>query len=118
VGDAVEALVRIARNPRLAGEIVNIGSDKEISIKELAMTVRQRTNSRSEIEYVPYSEAYGPGFEDMYRRVPSLDKLYRLTAFKPDTGLTDIIDSIIAHSSAPAAAITRDLRVIADAVAV
>jgi UDP-glucose 4-epimerase len=63
VGDAVEALVRIARNPRLAGEIVNIGADSEISIKELAMAVRQRTNSRSEIVHVPYAEAYCHVFE-------------------------------------------------------
>jgi len=118
VGDAVEALVRIARNSRLAGEIVNIGSDSEISIKELAMAVRQRTNSRSEIVYVPYAEAYGPGFEDMYRRVPSLDKLYRLTSYKPATCLTDIIDSLVAHRPAAAVASMRDLITAADAVAV
>jgi UDP-glucose 4-epimerase len=118
VGDAVEALVRIARNPRLAGEIVNIGSDSEISIKELAMAVRQRTNSRSEIVHVPYAEAYGPGFEDMYRRVPSLDKLYRLTAFKPSTSLTDIIDSIVARLPAAAGMSACDLNAVADAIAV
>jgi UDP-glucose 4-epimerase len=117
VGDAVEALVRIARHTRMAGEIVNIGSDSEISIRELASVVKQRTNSHSEIVYVPYEEAYGAGFEDMFRRVPNLDKLQRLTKFKPSTGLTAIIDSIVANLASGAPSGAPDMRMLADALA-
>lgn len=118
VGDAVEALIRIARNPRVAGEIVNIGSDSEISIGKLASLVKQRTNSRSEIVYVPYADAYGPGFEDMFRRVPSLEKLQRLTGFKPSTGLNNIIDSIVASLSPSADAGVPDMSMALGALAI
>ncbi|MGH9664163.1 MAG: NAD-dependent epimerase/dehydratase family protein [Bryobacteraceae bacterium] len=118
VGDAVEALVRIAKSPRVAGEIVNIGSDSEISIRELASVVRRRTNSRSEIVYVPYADAYGPGFEDMFRRVPSLEKLQRITGFKPATSLNHIIDFIVARLSLAAESGAPDTRMAVGAAAI
>lgn len=92
--DAVEALVRIAKSDRVAGEIINIGNDQEISIGGLAALVRKRLQSQSEITYVSYEEAYGRGFEDMFRRVPSLEKLERLVAYRPTTPLGLIIDSV------------------------
>jgi UDP-glucose 4-epimerase len=92
--DAVEALVRIAKTDRAVGEIVNIGNDREISMSGLASLIRVRLNSQSEIAYVPYEEAYGPGFEDMFRRVPSLVKLERLIGFRPTTPLETIIDAV------------------------
>jgi UDP-glucose 4-epimerase len=92
--DAVEALVRIARSDRVVGEIVNIGNDQEISINGLASVVRARLHSHSEIVHVPYGEVYGPGFEDMFRRVPSLVKLERLIGYRPTTPLETIIDTV------------------------
>lgn len=68
--DAVEALVRIAKSDQVAGEIINIGNDQEISIGGLAALVRKRLQSQSEIVHVSYEEAYGPGFEDMFRQSP------------------------------------------------
>jgi UDP-glucose 4-epimerase len=59
--------------------------------------VKQRTESESPITYIPYDQAYEPGFEDMPRRVPSLDKLARLTAFRPATPLWEIVDRVRAH---------------------
>lgn len=94
VMDAVEALVRIAVNDGTVGEILNIGNDQEIRIADLAQTVRDRVHSTSEIVTVPYDEAYGPGFEDMFRRVPSLDKLQRLIGYRPLTPLSTIIDKV------------------------
>jgi len=58
--------------------------------------VKQRTSSRSTIEYVPYDKAYEPGFEDMMRRVPCVDKLEGLTGFRPRTTLNEIIDRVSA----------------------
>jgi UDP-glucose 4-epimerase len=94
VGDAVEALVRIGQSPQVFGQVVNIGNDTEITINHLASMVRQRTDSTSEIVHIPYSQAYGPGFEDMFRRVPSLEKLQRLIGYRPSTSLEDIVDVV------------------------
>jgi UDP-glucose 4-epimerase len=98
VGDAVEALMRIATSPSVQGEVLNIGNDQEISILGLAEMIRTRTNSRSEIIHMPYDEAYGPGFEDMFRRVPSVEKLERLVGYRPSTPLPVILDAVIADT--------------------
>jgi UDP-glucose 4-epimerase len=85
---------------RAVGEVVNIGNDHEITIEELASLVRQRTSSASAVHYIPYDQAYEPGFEDMAQRVPSLEKLVQLTDFRPSTPLTVIIDKVAVHLSA------------------
>ena len=94
VGDAVTAVLKLMDSDRAVGEVVNIGNDEEISIEGLAALVKQRTGSSSPIQYIPYDQAYEPGFEDMARRVPSVDKLVRLTGFRPSTSLTVIIDKV------------------------
>jgi UDP-glucose 4-epimerase len=76
---------------------VNIGTTEEISIGGLAQLVKQRANSNSPIVSIPYDQAYEPGFEDMLRRVPALEKLEGLTGFRPSVALHDIIDSVIAY---------------------
>ncbi len=92
VGDTVEALWRLQATPAARGEVVNVGSTHEISILQLARTVIDRLGSSSRIECVPYAAAYPSGFEDMLRRKPSVDKLERLTGFRPTTPLGEIID--------------------------
>jgi len=59
--------------------------------------VKQRTHSQSRVTYTPYDQAYEPGFEDMPRRVPSLEKLQLLTGFRPRTPLSEIVDRVVAH---------------------
>lgn len=100
VADSVEAILRLVATPAAIGEVVNIGNDEEISIDGLAHRVKQQTKSSSPIEFVPYDQAYEPGFEDMPRRVPCLDKLVKLTGFRPATPLTKIIDRVIEHETA------------------
>ena len=97
VRDTVEAVVRLLRTDRAIGEVVNVGTDEEISIEELAHLVKQRTRSDSRITFVPYDQAYEPGFEDMPRRVPALGKLETLTGFRPSTPLIEIVDGIVEH---------------------
>jgi len=92
VGDVVEALVRLQSYPAAHGTIVNIGGTTPISILELARLVKQRLNARSEIVLVPYDKAYGEGFEDLPHRRPDVSRLLRLTGFKPETPLEEIID--------------------------
>lgn len=94
VHDVVEALVRMARSSSVAGEILNIGNDSEISIRGLAEAIKERTGSDSEIIHLPYDQVYGPGFEDMFRRVPSLEKTERLLGYRPTTPLETIIDAV------------------------
>ena len=92
VGDTVEALLRLQQTPDARGGIVNVGSTNPISILDLANLVKTRLNSPSEIQLVPYDQAYGPGFEDLRHRCPDVSKLVRLTGFKPSTSLAEIID--------------------------
>jgi len=100
IGDAVEAVLRLVDKDGAVGEVVNIGSDEEITIENLATLVARRTESSSPINLIPYDQAYEPGFEDMVRRVPSLEKLVRLIDFRPSTPLPAIIDSVVAHFAA------------------
>jgi nucleoside-diphosphate-sugar epimerase len=107
VRDTVEALLRLMDSSRSVGEVVNVGNTEEISIEDLAKTVKLRTQSTSEIVYVPYDQAYEPGFEDMMRRVPCVDKLYALTGFRPQTPLSEIIDRVAASVRAKKAAVPQ-----------
>lgn len=95
VGDAVESVVRIAQSSVAVGEIINVGNDEEITINELAAKIKAAADSRSAIVHVSYEQAYGPGFEDMYRRVPSLTKLERLIGYRPRTSIDQIICSVV-----------------------
>ena len=97
VRDTVEALLRLIPLERAIGEVINIGNTEEVSIENLAKMVKQRTGSSSPIHYIPYDKAYEPGFEDMMRRVPCVDKLHSLTGFRPQTSLGEIIDRVSAY---------------------
>ena len=94
VRDSVEAILRLIATDKAVGEVVNVGSNQEISMEGLAHVVKQRTNSESPVTFIPYDQAYEPGFEDMQRRVPALEKLERLTGFRPTTPLTEIVDRV------------------------
>lgn len=95
VRDTVEAVLRLVATESAVGEVVNIGTDQEISIEDLAHRVKDRTNSNSPIHYIPYDQAYERGFEDMHRRIPSLEKLERLVSFRPAIDLDEIIDRVV-----------------------
>lgn len=97
VRDTIEALLRLIPLEHAVGEVINIGSTEEITIEDLAKMVKHRTSSTSAIHYIPYEKAYEPGFEDMMRRVPSIDKLHSLTGFRPQTSLAEIIDRVSAY---------------------
>jgi len=108
VADSVEAILRLIATPAAVGEVVNIGNDEEITIEGLAHRVKLQAKSSSAIEFVPYDQAYEPGFEDMPRRVPCLDKLVKLTGFRPATPLQKIIDRVIEHETARRSASKSD----------
>jgi UDP-glucose 4-epimerase len=91
VNDAVEAIVRLQNCQAVRGQIFNVGGTEEISIRELAEEVIEILGSQSVIESVPYDQAYGPGFDDMRRRKPVVEKLFAATGFRPGTSLREII---------------------------
>jgi UDP-glucose 4-epimerase len=95
VRDVVEALIKLMDEAAAEGDVFNVGNDHEISIKDLAQRVKEMTKSPSEIEFIPYEKAYGPGFEDMQRRCPNVEKLKNLIGFKPNHDLDAIIQSVI-----------------------
>ncbi len=97
VRDTVQSLIKLIDSDRAVGEVVNIGNTEEITIVDLAQRVKQRTASSSPIEFIPYDKAYEPGFEDMMRRVPCVDKLESITGFRPQTPLNEIIDRVASH---------------------
>ncbi|HEY0704393.1 MAG TPA: GDP-mannose 4,6-dehydratase [Candidatus Acidoferrales bacterium] len=97
VRDCVQAVLRLVDGGKAIGEVVNIGSTEEVSIQALAEIVRKRAGSNSTIVSVPYDQAYEPGFEDMPRRVPALEKLESITGFRPSIPLEEIIDQVIAY---------------------
>lgn len=102
VGDVVGALIKLMDHPDSVGQVFNIGSNEEISIFELAKRVKELTNSKSEIVFLPYDEAYEEGFEDMPRRVPDISKVNQLVGFQPEMKLEGILQSVISfHSSQP-----------------
>jgi UDP-glucose 4-epimerase len=100
VNDVVRALVALPRQERAVGQVYNIGSTEEVSILELARRVKQLTESRSELRLVPYDQAYAKGFEDMRRRVPSVEKIYQLMGWRPTRNLNEILRSIQEHQRA------------------
>ena len=100
VSDTVEAILRLLDEPAAVGEAFNVGGEREITVLQLAELIRQRTESTSSIELIPYEEAYAKGFEDMRRRVPDTTKLRELTGWTTSRTLEAILDDVIAESRA------------------
>jgi len=100
VGDVVEALGKLIRTQAAVGQVFNLGSDEEVTINDLAERVRRATGSRSEIRHIPYEQAYEEGFEDMLRRVPSLEKIHRAIGYTPKTRLDQIIEKVVEYERA------------------
>jgi UDP-glucose 4-epimerase len=92
VRDTVEALVRLQNCLAARGQVFNVGSTEEISIRDLADRVIKFLGSKSTVELVPYQQAYEPGFDDMRRRKPVVDKLAATVGFSPSTPLRLIIE--------------------------
>ena len=97
VFDVVDALVKLPKTPAAVGKVVNVGSQEEVTIRELAEKVRTLCRSKSEIVHLSYETAYGPGFDDMRRRVPDLTRVKELTGWTPKHNLDAIITQVAEH---------------------
>jgi UDP-glucose 4-epimerase len=94
VNDSVKAILALATNDKTIGEVFNIGGRGEISILDLAKFIIKQTNSKSEINFMDYEDAYAAGFEEMARRVPDISKLTKFTGWEPMLSLETIIDDV------------------------
>jgi UDP-glucose 4-epimerase len=97
VHDAVQALSALMESDQTVGAVVNVGHSTEITILELARQVKSIAGSRSEIRLIPYDEAYEEGFEDMHRRVPSIEKARRLIGFEPTKDVGEILRDVVEY---------------------
>ncbi len=98
VSDAVRAVRHLMETPSAEGEIFNVGNHSEITIEDLAKRVIELTDSSSEIDYIPYEEVYGKGFEDMERRTPDLTKINGAIGYEPSYTIDQILQSVIEHA--------------------
>ena len=95
VSDVVVGLVALSEHPEAFGKVFNLGGTEEISIRDLAKRIIELVGSDSQLEYVPYDDAYEEGFEDMQRRVPNTNLAKQLVGFESSVGLDEIIRSVI-----------------------
>ena len=91
VNDAIDGAIKISQISRAEGQIFNLGSNKEVTINELATLVKRTLNSNSEIVHIHYSQAYGAEFEDVSRRVPDISKIQSYIDFHPHTDLQQVV---------------------------
>ncbi len=95
VEDIVRGLIACTEHQEAVGKVINLGSNEEISINELAKMVKNLAGSESPIVHIDYDKAYGPGFDDMSRRIPSLERAEKYLQWKPERNLQEIILSVI-----------------------
>lgn len=94
VSDVVGAIVQLMACPEAAGQVFNLGGTEEISIHHLARRVIELTGSKSQIQHIPYEQAYGQTFDDLPRRVPDLNRIRQTIGFAPRYTLDEIILSV------------------------
>lgn len=100
VMDVVAGLMGLMGEPRALGQVFNVGNDKEISIGDLAKLIRDKCNSTSEIQLVPFEEAYDENFEDLTRRVPNLSRIRSVIKYEPKLDIVGIVDKVIEYHRA------------------
>jgi UDP-glucose 4-epimerase len=95
--DIVEALIRIDTKNEAIAKPINVGVNQEISILDLAKRILEISESKSEILFQSYEDAYLMGYEDMQRRVPDNSLLTQMTNWRPTKDINNIIEDLI-HS--------------------
>jgi len=97
VQDSIRCQYALMNEKKAVGQIFNLGSQQEVTINELAQRIIELSGSKSEIQRIPYEEAYEAGFEDMRRRVPDTSKIRSVLGYAPDSKLDDILNDVIAY---------------------
>ncbi|GBD93955.1 bifunctional polymyxin resistance protein ArnA [bacterium BMS3Abin05] len=97
VTDVVDALIKLMENPKADGEIFNVGGNEPVTIMELARRIKKIAKSSSQIDVIPYDQAYEEGFEDMKIRIPDLSKIKSFIGFEPHHSLDEILENVITY---------------------
>lgn len=97
VRDVIRAVLLLIENDAAEGQVFNIGSTEEISMRDLAERVKARCKSSSDITFIPYEKVYSVGYEDMRQRVPDIEKIKGAVGWQPEIPLTQTLDEIVAH---------------------
>jgi UDP-glucose 4-epimerase len=100
VADVIAAMTALMANEKADGQVFNVGSKEEITMEALADKVIKKVGSKSVKKYIPYSEAYGEGFDDMQRRLPCLKKINKIIGYEPKVSLEQMLEHIIADKRA------------------
>jgi UDP-glucose 4-epimerase len=95
VRDTVRALAGLGADPATIGGIFNVGSTEPVTILELADRILRMTGSSSELVFVPYEQVYGQGIEEMFQRIPSIEKIRAAIGWAPTTDLDGILAEVI-----------------------
>ncbi|QDU70253.1 NAD-dependent epimerase/dehydratase family protein [Mucisphaera calidilacus] len=95
VRDVVDAMIALVTTPETHGRTYNLGSENEITIRQLADLVVRLAESGSDIEFVPYEQAYPPGFEETPQRAPSTQRLREAIGFRPRYTLEQTIRELV-----------------------
>ena len=98
VQDTVRGLIGLMAEPQSAGEIFNVGSTESVTILELAQRIVEATDSSSEVVFLPYEEVYGHGIEEMFQRMPSIEKIQAAIDWRPTISLDEILREVIEHA--------------------
>jgi UDP-glucose 4-epimerase len=104
VADTTRALVSLMETPSTRGEIYNVGSTESVTILELAERVLRATGSSSELVFVPYEQVYGRGIEEMFQRMPAIEKITAAVGWSPTIDLDRILDEVVEYARQEAVA--------------
>jgi UDP-glucose 4-epimerase len=83
VRDVAAALAAMIGSAACHGRPVNVGSDRPVSISDLAAEVIRITGSASAVRLVPHAEVFGECFEDLQVRVPDISAARSAIGFEP-----------------------------------
>ena len=108
VADTVRALAALAEEPATTGQIYNVGSTESVTILELAGRVLRATGSSSELLFVPYEEVYGHGIEEMFQRMPSIEKITEAVGWAPTIELDGILTQVVEERRLSPAGVARE----------
>lgn len=100
VGDVVRALADLLPCPAARGRVFNVGSEREVTVADLAAMVLRLVGSDSPIVRVPMAQVFPQGFTDPPRRVPCLSRLRAALGWVPDTSLERVVEELVASATA------------------
>ena len=105
VGDIVEGLLRCALTDGVAGDVFNLASGVEVTIRELAEKINALTGNTAPIEFIPARE-----WDRSIRRVGSAEKAQRRLGFRAQVSLDEGLRQTVAWTRENLPRIERCIR--------